>query len=357
LIFDVLQLSFLLYFTGGLANPFCLLLIVPVTIAGTTLPVRYALGVTLLAAMCAIVIVMSPKWIPNPFVVAGPLTPNRIAKACALVFSVGFAGGFAAWAAAEGRRMVLALQVTESVLAREQKLTALDGLAAAAAHELGTPLATITVVAKELARETPQGARQDDALLLVEQAERCRDILKRLSHAPDITDAMYERITLTQFIGEILSPYHGQASVRTEGLVTGTGGTAAPDIWRKSEVTHAVTAFVENAFDFARSEILLVARYDAKWVTIEVCDDGPGIDAEIRAKLGEPYVTSRPGAEGSRTGHVGMGLGFFIAKTLLERTGASVEANNIRGGGAIISAQWPRGAIEAVEGENMPIAA
>ena len=357
LIFDVLQVSILLYFTGGLNNPFCLLLIVPVTIAGTTLPIRHALALTFLAVVCAAVVVMGPHWLPSTFALPVALTPVRLVKACALIFGIGFTGGFAAWAAAEGRRLVLALQVTESVLAREQKLTALDGLAAAAAHELGTPLATITVVAKELARETPQGARQDDALLLVEQAERCRDILKRLSHAPDITDAMYERITLAQFISEILAPHKGQADVRTEGLVTGPAGSPPPDIWRKSEVSHAITAFVENAFDFARSEILVVGRFDAKWITIEVRDDGAGIDAEILAKLGEPYVTSRPGAEGSRTSHVGMGLGFFIAKTLLERTGASVEAKNIRREGAIISAQWPRAALEALEGAQTPLAA
>jgi two-component system sensor histidine kinase RegB len=330
---------------------------VPVTIAGTTLPTRYALSLTALAALCAVMVVMGSTWHPSMLAPPVPLTPVRFAKTCALMFGIGFAGGFASWAAAEGRRLVLALQVTESVLAREQKLTALDGLAAAAAHELGTPLATITVVAKELARETPEGARQDDALLLVEQAERCRDILKRLSHAPDITDAMYERISLMQFISEILSPHHGQTDVRTEGLIAGPVGASPPDIWRKSEVSHAIAAFVENAFDFARSEILVVGRFDAKWITIEVRDDGAGIDAEILAKLGEPYVTSRPGAEGSRTSHVGMGLGFFIAKTLLERTGASVEAKNIRREGAVISAQWPRAALEAAGGAPTAIAA
>ena len=346
LVFDVIQLSFLLYFTGGLTNPFCLLLIVPVTIAGTTLPRRYALGLTVLAVACALLIVVG--W-PNGLQTPLAATSVRLAKSGALIFAISFAGGFAAWAAAEGQRMVQALQVTETVLAREQKLTALDGLAAAAAHELGTPLATITVVAKELARESPAGPLQDDAWLLVEQAERCRDILKRLSHAPEISDAMYERITLTQFIGEILAAHQGQPAVRTEGLVTGPRGSAPPDIWRKSEVSHAISAFVENAFDFARSEILVIVRFDAKSIAIEVRDDGPGIDAEVLAKLGEPYVTSRPGAEGSRTSHVGMGLGFFIAKTLLERTGAIVEAKNIRREGAVVTAQWPRAALEAIE--------
>lgn len=346
---DIIQLSCLLYVTGGLANPFCLLLIIPVTLAGTTLPARQALGLMVFAVTCALLVVVGPAWrssgVMAPFVV----TPARLAKSCALIVSIIFAGGFAAWAAGQARRMVQALQVTETVLAREQKLTALDGLAAAAAHELGTPLATITVVAKELARESPPGPLQDDAWLLVEQAERCRDILKRLSHAPEITDSMYERISLTQFISDILAPHQGQPAVRTEGLIAGPRGAPPPDIWRKSEVSHAISAFVENAYDFARSEILVIGRFDAKSITIEVRDDGPGIDAEVLAKLGEPYITSRPGAEGSRTSHVGMGLGFFIAKTLLERTGAIVEAKNIRREGAVVIAQWPRAALEAIE--------
>ena len=346
---DVVQLSFLLYVTGGLANPFCLLLIIPVTLAGTTLPPRHALALTVLAMVCALLVVVTPLWRPGGMAPGLAVTPARIARSYALVVAIAFAGGFAAWAAAGAQRMVQALQVTETVLAREQKLTALDGLAAAAAHELGTPLATITVVAKELARESPPGPLRDDAWLLVEQAERCRDILKRLARAPEITDAMYERITLTQFISEILAPYLGQPAVRTEGLIAGPRGSPPPDIWRMSEVSHAISAFVENAFDFARSEILVVGRFDAKTITIEVRDDGPGIDAEVLAKLGEPYITSRPGAEGSRTSHVGMGLGFFIAKTLLERTGAVVEAKNIRREGAVVMAQWPRAALEAIE--------
>ncbi len=347
-VFDILEFSFLLYFTGGLANSFSFLLIIPVAVAGTTLPPRHALSLTVLAVVCAAGVAVAPNWFPTALAAGSSfLSPLRLGRMCALVFAIAFTGGFAAWAASEGRRLVLALQVTETVLAREQKLTALDGLAAAAAHELGTPLATITVVAKELAREAPAGPLQDDAWLLVEQAERCRDILKRLSHTPEVTDAMYERVTLSQFVGEILAPHVGKVDVRAEGFVTGSVGSRPPDIWRKSEISHAITAFVENAFDFARSEILVIARFDTKWITIEVRDDGPGFNAEVLAKLGEPYVTSRPNAEESRTSHVGMGLGFFIAKTLLERTGANVEAKNVRREGATVAARWARAEIEA----------
>jgi len=243
--------------------------------------------------------------------------------------------------------MELALNVTEAVLAREQRLSALGALAAAAAHELGTPLATIAVVAKEMAREVTEGPLHDDALLLMAQAQRCRDILRRLAETPETGDDVHERMSLLQFVREVVEPYVGESAVRVEAVVTGAAGVPAPDVWRWPEVLHAMTSIVENAFDFARKEILVTARFDADTVSVEVRDDGPGFSPQVLAKLGEPYVTSRPGAEGSRTGHIGMGLGFFIAKTLLERTGAVVEFRNGRRGGAIVAARWRRSRIEA----------
>jgi len=212
-------------------------------------------------------------------------------------------------------------------------------------------LATIAVVAKELARETPAGPLREDAWLMVGQAQRCRDILRRLAQAPEAADALHERMSLLQVVREVSAPFAGKPAVRAEGVVTGPPGMAAPDLWRRLEVLHALTSFVENAFDFARAEILVTARFDARTVAIEVRDDGPGFAPDVMARLGEPYVTSRPRAEGSRTGHAGMGLGFFIAKTLLERTGATVEFKNGARGGAIVTTRWPRDRMEAAEPE------
>jgi two-component system sensor histidine kinase RegB len=178
------------------------------------------------------------------------------------------------------------------------------------------------------------------------QAVRCREILTRLTETPEASDVVHERMSLLQFVQEAIEA-HSHEDVRVEAVVSGPPGEAAPEIWRMPEVLHAMTSFVENAMDFASSEILVTARFDDRFVSVEVKDDGPGFSPEVLAKLGEPYVTSRPGAEGSRSGHVGMGLGFFIAKTLLERTGATVDFRNGRRGGAIVSARWPRRAIEA----------
>jgi len=348
LVFDIAQMSAILVLTGGVLNPFCLLLIAPVTLAAASLRGRYAFLVGGLAA--AALIAMSLWSLPPPWPSIAPgETPLlfRLAIATATLTGIALTAGYAWRAAAEAARMELALNMTQRVLAREQRLSALGGLAAAAAHELGTPLATIAVVAKEMARSAPDGPLREDADLLVSQAERCREILTRLTEEPETDDAVHARMTLLQFANEAIEP-HLSAGIRVEAVVAGPPGARPPEIRRMPEVLHAMTSFVENAVDFARSEVLVSVRFDDQKVTVEVRDDGPGFSMDILAKLGQPYVTSRPGAEGSRSGHIGMGLGFFIAKTLLERTGAQVDFHNARhGGGAIIAARWPRAAIEA----------
>src|SRR5579864_811406 len=240
LAFDLIQLSALLYLTGGVSNPFALLILAPVTLAGASLPLRHAVALATLAILLAITLALHSlplPWRPGetiflPFV-------YRLGLATALVVGVAFSAGYAHQAAAEASRMELALNVTETVLAREQRLSALGALAAAAAHELGTPLATIAVVAKEMARETPEGPMHDDALLLMAQAQRCRDILRRLAETPETSDEVHERMSLLQFVREVVEPYVGEEAVQVEAVVTGAPGVAAPDLWRRPEILHA----------------------------------------------------------------------------------------------------------------------
>ncbi|MCY1646301.1 ActS/PrrB/RegB family redox-sensitive histidine kinase [Caulobacter sp. SL161] len=347
--FDILQLSGLFYLTGGAQNPFSLLLIAPVTLAAATLPARYALTLGAMAILSSILLALFH--LPLPTVDGRPLPDLSNSNllwsiVLARIFGIVFTGLYAWQAASESARMELALNVTETVLAREQRLSALGALAAAAAHELGTPLATISVVAREMARNAPNDEVREDAELMIGQAARCREILQRLTEMPEATDAVHERMSLVQLVQDVIEPHlvHG---IRVEAVVNGPSGETAPDIWRRPEIIHAMTSIVENAVDFARSEVIVIARFDARHIVIEARDDGPGFSPEVLAKLGEPYVTTRPGAEGSRTGHIGMGLGFFIAKTLLERTGATVDFRNGRRGGAVVSARWPRPALEA----------
>ena len=352
--FDIGQISILLFLTGGTANPFILMLLAPVTLGAATLAPR---SVVILAAMAIISsVLLAFVRMPLPGLDGVSIEPPMafmIGCAIANVAGIIIIAGTVRQAAGESSKMALALDVTQAVLAREQRLSALGALAAAAAHELGTPLATISIVSKELAREAPTPSVRDDAELLMAQAERCGEILRRLTDAPAAaSDEVHERMSLLQLVHEVIEPHAEVKGVRVEAIVSGAPGALAPDIWRMPEVLHAMTSFVENAVDFAASEVLVTVRFDADNVGIEVRDDGPGFAPEVLAKLGEPYVTSRPGIAGGRTGHVGMGLGFFIAKTLLERTGASVTFQNGRPRGAIVAARWPRARIEVKGGDT-----
>jgi two-component system sensor histidine kinase RegB len=349
---DIVQISALLFLTGGAGNPFVLLLIAPVTLGAATLPLRHTLALATLAGLAALLLAFFALPLPGVDGAVIAVSPGyRVAAAIATIAGIALIGGYVRQAAVEAARMALALDVTQTVLSREQRLSALGALAAAAAHELGTPLATIAIVAKELGREAPTPAVKEDAELLTAQAERCREILRRLTETPDkASDEVHERLSLRQLVQEVIEPHAGVKDVRVEAIVTGAPGAPAPDIRRMPEIIHAFSSFVENAVDFAAAEVLVTARFDAETISMEVRDDGPGFAPEILAKLGEPYVTTRPGAEGSRTGHIGMGLGFFISKTLLERTGAVVAFQNGRPRGAVVSARWPRTRIEVGEG-------
>jgi two-component system sensor histidine kinase RegB len=349
LAFDLVELTVLLDLTGGLSNPFALLLVAPVVVAAATLPARYAvmLGVLALAADAFLGLWSAPlPWTAGE-VFDLPII-YQVGDGVALGAGVVFTAAYAWQAAAEAQRMELALAATQAVLAREQRLSALGGLAAAAAHELGTPLATIQVVTKEMARELEPGPLLDDVQLLMGQAERCRGILKKLSQEPDTSDMHHARLGLSQLLDEVAEPYRGE-EILIDCEVSCAPGAAILEVRRLPEVMHGLSAFVENATDFAESVVELNAYYDPDQLVIEVRDDGPGFPPEVLSKLGQPYITTRSHGEGSRSGHHGMGLGFFIAKTLLERTGATVDFRNAKRGGATICCRWRRDRIEAPE--------
>jgi two-component system, sensor histidine kinase RegB len=252
----------------------------------------------------------------------------------------------------EARQMTDALAATEMVLAREQQLHALDGLAAAAAHELGTPLATITLVTKELARELPTDSPiAEDIALLQAQAVRCREILRKLTRTPSEPDPLHARMSITQLIDEAAGPYRGFDAdiVVTAAAEDGAMGADAqePVGERRPGVIYGLGNLVENAIDFARDKVEISAVWSAREVTITIADDGQGIPPDVMDALGEPYITTRPSrsSEAGKDGEAsGLGLGFFIAKTLLERSGATVSLENreFPATGAVARVSWPR---------------
>jgi two-component system sensor histidine kinase RegB len=258
--------------------------------------------------------------------------------------------------AKEARQMAAALAATEMVLAREQQLHALDGLAAAAAHELGTPLSTIAVVAKELARGAPQdGTFTEDLVLLQTQAERCREILKKLTRGTQQPDPLLARIAVRELIEEAAAPYRGFGAEIAISAFALDGGEASaggePVGERKPGVVYGLANLVENAVDFAHTRVEIAATWSAREVVVTIADDGPGVSPLVMDALGEPYITTRPAPQAPRStdgAPSGMGLGFFIAKTLLERSGATVTLENrpAPDTGAVVQVVWPRAVFE-----------
>jgi len=348
LAYDILQLAAMLYLTGGMDNPFALLFLAPVVIAAATLDLLstiFLVGLSFLAVVYLAVFHLPLPWIAGEELVLPSL--YRYGIWTSLLLGIGFTTIYARRIAAEAARMSAALTATQLALEREHRLAALGALAAAAAHELGTPLGTIAVVARELERELPEGSPQgEDFRLLREQAERCRAILTRLAQPEEAVLGIAERINLGALLDDIAAPHRGFDVDIVIDMQKGT----PPKVWRAPEILSGLGNLIENAADFALQRVDLKAYWNDERIFVDVMDDGPGFSVEIMEKIGEPYVTSRPrkrgGGDGAGVQPQGMGLGFFIAKTLIERTGGLVHAANRNGGGAVVTASWPRGAID-----------
>lgn len=365
-LFDLLQLALLLYLTGGLHNPFSILIVGPVTVSAAALSARSAMFVGSVAIAAASVLV--PFHLPL-------LTAEGVEIAIADVFVFGnwlaiviaviFLGIYSRWIAAEMHNMSDALQATQMALAREQKLTDLGGVVAAAAHELGTPLATIKLTAAELAEDLEgRPEMQEDARLIAQQADRCRDILRSMGRAGK-EDLHLQKAPLTAVVLEAAEPHRdrGKTIHFEEGPLPGHDGPQ-PTILRRPEVVHGLRNLIQNAVDFARANIWVEARWSDTVVSVRIMDDGRGYSPQVIGRIGDPFVRRRRNAgEAQRPGYEGMGLGLFIAKTLLERSGAELSFANgperyaadsafAERTGAIIEVVWPRRKIDALTGDN-----
>jgi two-component system sensor histidine kinase RegB len=353
LAFDVLQLTALLALTGGIENPFTLLYLAPVVICATNLSLFATALLGGLSFVCIVFVTFvhyplpwdqtDPLFLPPLYIVGSFLS---------LIIGLGFTTVYAWRTAYEARNLQAALAATQGVLAREQRLSDLGALAAATAHELGTPLGTITVVARELERDMPpDGPWAEDVKLLRSQAERCRDILKKLSHKDATDDSSATRIPLSLLIDEIAAPHRG-FGVEIDIVAASAD---EPDVRRGLELVHCLSNLVDNAVDFATNKVTVTWATTSLQIAITISDDGPGFDPVILDRLGEPYLTTRPegaaldsGAPANlhSDGHEGLGLGIFITKTLVERAGGVFSASNAIAGGAVVRVQWPRQQLE-----------
>ncbi len=352
--YDLLQLSALLFLTGGLENPFAMLFLAPVMISAASLS---ALRTLLLGGLTGVAATILVKWhFPLPWHPGEEFKLPFLFSAgiwVAIVLGVAFIGVYASRVAEEARQLSDALAATELVLAREQHLTQLDGLAAAAAHELGTPLATITLVVKEMmqlvkatgpALETAQIG--DDLDLLDQEVRRCRTILGKIASLGSEKSGPLEEMSLSHLLEEVVGP---QRNFGVAVAVFPHGNGPEPVCRRNPGILYGLGNLVENAIDFAHNSVQVLAQWTPESVLVTIQDDGPGFATDILSRVGEPYVTTRgPGRRAKSEAGSGLGLGLFIAKTLLERSGATVVTNNaaLPATGAVVTVSWPRAVFE-----------
>lgn len=350
LAFDCLQLAGLLWLTGGLQNPFALLILAPVSVSATTLPQRETLLLGLLAAFTATVLAVSH--LPLPSDPAAPIELDNIYVVglyAAILSGIAFIAAYTSRVASEARQLSDALTATELALSRQQELSALDGLAAAAAHELGTPLSTIVLAAKEMRADVREsqmdGQLAEDVDLIIEQAARCREILAKLRKLNSEGEDPFSAVPMRELLDELSLPYgYYDKNIKIE---TDGEWDAEPVIVRNVGLLYGLGNLIENAVQFARKEVNLMARWDEKHIELVLTDDGPGFQPELLARIGDPYLTSRPREQNSADRPGGLGLGVFIAKTLLERSGATIKfANSHLEGHAQVRLRWPRDTIE-----------
>ncbi len=358
--FDLLQLCFLLYLTGGLHNPFSLLVLGPVTISATVLSLRstITLMLTAMVLVTGMVFWHLPLRTEEGFILRIP-DVFVYGQWVAIMIALVFLSAYTRRITREMNSMSDALTATQMALARAQKLNDLGGVVAAAAHELGTPLATIKLTSSELAEELDDFPDlKEDALLIRSQADRCRDILRSMGRAGK-DDLHMRQAPIVEVIREAAEPHQdrGKEILIEDGPGPG-GDYNPPQILRRPEIIHGLRNLVQNAVDFARTTVWVEAMWTDDLISIRILDDGRGFPPQVIGRIGDPFMRRRrsDADRRARPEYEGMGLGLFIAKTLLERSGAELSFANAsdpyapmtetgQPTGAIVEVIWPRAKI------------
>ncbi len=338
LFYDLIQLSFLLYLTGGITNPFSILLIVPAIVASTFLNIRSAINLSITTIIILIFLTIYnlplPHYgelhfhVPDTYLYALP-----ISIAITLIFLSYFGVRFGM----ESRKRMQALNKLELILAKEHELESIGLQAAAAAHSLGTPLSTITVVARELEKEIgkdPKYAKDID--LLLSQTKRCSEILRNLSKNQLQEDNFSSNIKIEELLNEIIRSFTEISEKKISLIVK--ENILNPQISRTLEITYGLRNFIGNAVKYSNSFVDITLESNNKITEVIICDDGPGFSEDILSVLGEPYIRSRNKIISSKSG---LGLGTFIGKTLLERMKANVKFDKCpKTNGAMVTIKW-----------------
>ncbi|MYM55334.1 sensor histidine kinase RegB [Thalassovita mangrovi] len=366
-LFDLLQLSLLLYLTGGLHNPFSILILAPVIVSASALSLRSTifLGMTAILAVTLLAEFHLPLKTADDHVLRVPdifVFGNWIATVIAVIFL----GAYSRRVTVEMHAMSDALQATYMALSREQKLTDIGGVVAAAAHELGTPLATIKLTSSELIEDLEdQPELQEDARLIREQADRCRDILHSMGQAGK-DDLHLRQAPLMAVLREAAEPHMDRGKlIHFDQASAELDPTTQPSILRRPEIIHGMRNLIQNGVDFAARNVWIEAGWSNDTICVRIMDDGRGFPPHLIGRIGDPFMRRKRSQadDTKRPEYEGMGLGLFIAKTLLERSGAELSFANGRDPhppynadsercGAIVEVVWPRREIDAESGEN-----
>ncbi len=337
LFYDVIQLSVLLYLTGGVSNPFIIFLIVPALISSTLLNLASTLFLSIITIIALVILTFNYFPLPN----AGNLhfhvpdyyilsIPSALVIALIFLNYFGFRFGF------EARKRGKALSRLELVLAKEQELELIGHQAAAAAHSLGTPLSTITVVAKELKKDIKKNKEfEEDIDIILDQARKCGEILKKISQNKVIDDEIVKNISFQDLLFEISKSFE-EISDKNINLDLTKAKKKIP-LTRSPEITYGIRNFLGNAVKFSKKNIDICLESNSNITILKISDDGPGFPDDIYKVIGEPYIASKSKKLKSKAG---LGLGTFIGKTLLERKKANIEFLKSNDGGALVEISW-----------------
>jgi two-component system sensor histidine kinase RegB len=338
LFYDLIQLSLLLYLTGGIKNPFAILLIVPAIVSSTFLNLRSTINLSIITII--ILTILTIYNLPLPYY--GELhfhVPDTYLYALpiAIIITLIFLTYFGVRFGIESRKRTEALNRLELILAKEHELESIGLQAAAAAHSLGTPLSTITVIARELEKEIGNDPKYEkDIDLLLSETKRCSEILKNLSQDQLKEDNFLSNIKIGDLLNEVVRSFSEISEKKI--LLIKEQNELDPQIDRTLEITYGLRNFIGNAVKYSNSFVEINLKSNDTVTEVKVSDDGPGFSEDVKDILGEPYIRSKNKFISSKSG---LGLGTFIGKTLLERMKANVEfSDSAKLKGAMVTIRW-----------------
>ncbi len=331
---DILQLSFLLYLTGGIINPFSIFLIIPSIFASSSLSIRTNILLIILTISSIILLTFYHQELPSPLNEYIFSNYYYYSVPLALIIALLFLSFFALTFGNESKVRKDALDKIQEVISKEHELVSLGGQAAAAAHSLGTPLSTIKIISQDLYNNFKNNRDlKKDIELLVSQVDRCNEILKKLSLNPVVEDDFIDKnVSLYDYIKEIVNSFKEISDKNF--IINIEQDYNSFEISKSIEIVYGIRNFIGNANKFSQKNIFISITSDSENSTISIEDDGSGFPKDILTKIGEPYIKSIQSKNKSRAG---LGLGIFIGKTLLEKNKAKLLIRNseTRGGGEI----------------------